>query len=278
MSPSEIKSPSVVPHRVFESYGVTVRIEGDSPEHVEYGLNIAQTALVGNLSIIDNDFEPPDHTFFIGRNADGRFFFDSEGEFMGSPDFEIDFRRFFNTMIRVHVAEKARGWVFIHAGAVGYRGKAIILPAASHVGKTTLVGELLRAGAEYYSDEYAVLDQEGLLHAFPRDLSVRPPGSEYQVQVPPSEFGAATGGTPLSVGLVALLRYEAEAEFRPEPLTLGVGILETIPEIIPMRFNTDFSLRVLNTAFRSAIIFKSMRGEARNAAPAILSYFDKHIT
>jgi hypothetical protein len=177
-------------------------------------------------------------------------------------------------MVRVHVAEKSREWVFLHAGVVGWRGHAIILPAASHSGKTTLVSELIRLGADYYSDEYAVIDPSGMVHPYERDLSIRPPGSEIPIQVPPAEFGAEIGTIPIPVGLVALTRFENGAKFQPERLSMGIGIMETVPDVIPIRLNTDFSLKVLNAAFRRAIIIKSLRGEAQIAARSILSYFD----
>src|SRR6476646_7063652 len=40
--------------------------------------------------------------------------------------------------------------VFVHAGVVGLRGGAIVIPGASFSGKTTLVAELVRRGASYY--------------------------------------------------------------------------------------------------------------------------------
>jgi len=49
-------------------------------------------------------------------------------------------------------------YVFVHAGVVAWRGRAIVLPGYSRAGKSTLVAELLKLGATYYSDEYAVLD------------------------------------------------------------------------------------------------------------------------
>src|SRR5262249_53029615 len=70
--------------------------------------------------------------------------------------------------LQLHVAEMAPQHVFVHAGVVGYGGRAILLPGRSFSGKTTLVAELARAGAEYYSDEYAVLDSAGAVHAYPR--------------------------------------------------------------------------------------------------------------
>jgi hypothetical protein len=259
---------------VFEAFGVKVRLESDRPELLELGMEIASKALIKRLEIIENANGSVDHTFGIYKNPEGNLYFTNEGQPSGPVEKEIHFRRLLNTMVRVHVAEKAREWVFIHAGVVGWRGKAIILPASSHSGKTTLVSELIRLGAYYYSDEYAVIDPSGMVHPYERDLSVRPPGSEIPIQVPPEEFGAEIGSGPIPVGMVVLTKFENEAEFRPEGLSMGIGIMETVPEVIPIRLNTDFSLKVLNTAFRRAIIIKSLRGEAQIAARSILSYFD----
>ena len=262
---------------VFEAFGVKVRMESDRPELLELGMEVASTALIKRLEIIENKTDAVDHTFGVYRDSEGKLFFTNEGQPSGPLEKEIYFRRLLNTMIRVHVAEKAREWVFIHAGVVGWRGKAIILPAASRAGKTTLVSELIRLGADYYSDEYAVINPSGLVHPYERDLSVRTPGSEIQIPVPPAEFGAEIGSHPIPVGLVVLTKFENEAEFRPEKLSMGIGIMETVPEVIPIRYSTDFSLKVLNTAFSRAIIIKSLRGEAQTAARSILSYFDDNL-
>ena len=69
--------------------------------------------------------------------------------------------RIFEADVQLYVAEMAPDRVFVHAGVVGCRGRAILLPGRSFTGKSTLVAELIRAGAEYYSDEYAVLDSAG---------------------------------------------------------------------------------------------------------------------
>jgi hypothetical protein len=42
----------------------------------------------------------------------------------------------------------------------------MVLPGKSFAGKTTLVAALVRAGAEYWSDEYAVLDANGDVHPY----------------------------------------------------------------------------------------------------------------
>ena len=45
------------------------------------------------------------------------------------------------------------------------------LPGSSFTGKTTLVAALVRAGATYYSDEYAVLDERRARASLPEPLS-----------------------------------------------------------------------------------------------------------
>ena len=75
--------------------------------------------------------------------------------------------------LQLLVAEEARSRFFVHSGAVGWKGKAILIPGRRLSGKTTLVAELVRAGATYYSDEYAVLDANGFVHAYEKPLSIR---------------------------------------------------------------------------------------------------------
>ena len=71
------------------------------------------------------------------------------------------------------VAERAPNHLFVHAGVVGWEGRAIVMPGASFAGKTTLVQAWLEAGATYYSDEFAVLDRAGRVHPFARPLTIR---------------------------------------------------------------------------------------------------------
>jgi hypothetical protein len=70
---------------------------------------------------------------------------------------------------------QAREVYAIHAGAVVYRGAALILAGKSGQGKTTLVLGLLRRGFGLLSDEFAIVEP-GAPHILPyrRSLHVRP--------------------------------------------------------------------------------------------------------
>src|SRR5574341_810834 len=57
--------------------------------------------------------------------------------------------------LHLTVAGAARGRLFVHAGGVGWGGRAIVVAGRTRSGKSTMVAALVRAGATYYSDEYA---------------------------------------------------------------------------------------------------------------------------
>src|SRR5438132_4828235 len=113
----------------------------------------------------------------------------------------------FESHLQLTIAEHARHRVFVHAGVVGWKDRAILIPGLSHSGKTTLVERLIRAGATYYSDEYAVLDERGRVHPYPRPLGMRSAESINPKRVLPEEIGAEVGSKPLRVGLVISTSY-----------------------------------------------------------------------
>ncbi len=65
----------------------------------------------------------------------------------------------------------------MHAGVVGWRGRAILIPGRSGTGKTSLVAALVEQGAVYYSDDYAPIDADGRVRSYARAPSVRRPAS-----------------------------------------------------------------------------------------------------
>src|SRR5690242_598561 len=93
--------------------------------------------------------------------------------------------------MQLYVADHARGWVFVHAGVVGWKGTAILIPAPTFSGKSTLVQALVRAGATYYSDEYAVLDERGWVHPYPRPLHLRNGDDWRGTSIPAAGLGGA---------------------------------------------------------------------------------------
>ncbi|HEX6280034.1 MAG TPA: hypothetical protein VFZ49_08455 [Pyrinomonadaceae bacterium] len=262
---------------LLEAYDVTVRIEADNEKIFEQVKAICREAFVGRLRFIDPGRANTGMYYRFSTLSDGKVEYDLDGVLSGTFKEGEGFARFLNSMIRAHVAGKSRSWVFIHAGVVEWRGKALIVPGQSRHGKTTLVSELIRAGAGYMSDEFAILDECGLVHPFDRDLAVRVAPDLGPVNISPYEFGGRRVTNPIEAGLVVFTRFVNNGAWKPETLTAGQGILEAVPQVIPFSFNTEFALKVLNTTFNRAIIVRSDRGEAKDTAPKILEYFDESL-
>lgn len=259
---------------VFESYGVRVGVVASDAQLLTEAESTARRALVDNFSRLDAAVMP-DHLFSIRSEDDGIFSVYKNGERITYDDRRGRFFKFFDSILRITVAEHAVGRIFVHAGAVAINGRAIVLPGNSFSGKTTLVHELVKAGAEYYSDEYAVFDEFGLVHPFARDLSVRylDEHTVAEKRVSISSIGGKIGSEPVPVGLVVLTSFEEGAQWNPERLTVGQGILEMVPHTIPRMTDTALSLKVLNTAVSDAIIIRGPRGDAEKLALMLLSFF-----
>ena len=259
----------------IESYGVKVRIESNDPELLDDARRVVRTAFVGRAEIIENGtFETP-HSYGLRRLPNGEFQLVHNGEDLPLGDSHYVLLKYFNSRLRATVCEHAKSHVFVHAGAVARNGKAIIIPANSYKGKTTLVAELVRSGATYYSDEYAVFDETGLCQAFPRLLSVRVFEGGFREENIAAETLGEIGYEPVPVGMVLLTGFEENAGWKPEILTPGRGIIDVIPHTIPIRSNPEFSMGVLGIALSNAVFVKSPRGEAAEFAKIILSFFDE---
>lgn len=158
--------------------------------------------------------------------------------------------------------------VFVHAGAVGWQGKAIVLPGRSHAGKTTLVRALVDAGAILYSDEMAIIDDRGYLHPFPAALTVRENGT--QRRVPVEDLGVPIGTEPIPVKLVVLSQYKEDAEWRPRTISPARAVMALLDNTVSARRNPAAYLPILRTVTTSASTIRSKRGEAASVVPSLL--------
>lgn len=176
--------------------------------------------------------------------------------------------------VNLYVAGNAPRRLFVHAGVVGWKGRAIVIPGPSLSGKTTLVQEFLRAGATYYSDEFAVLGRRGCVHPFATPLSVRSAKSNGQEMRPAEEFGGSIGVRPLPIGCIVATGYRRGAEWKPKELSKGLGVLALLANTIAARQNPSKTLTVLSAAVANAGILKSDRGEAKAVVESILKVLE----
>jgi hypothetical protein len=172
--------------------------------------------------------------------------------------------------LQLRVAELAPKRIFVHAGVVGWRGRAIVLPGQSLAGKSTLVAELVRAGATYYSDEYAVLDGRGRVWPFARPLSLRARDGAAAEELVPERLGAV-GDAPLAVGTVWLTKYETGVSPVVDRLSPGRGALAMLEHTVPAQRRPKAALAALGVVARRATFFTGPRGEAAEAARWLLS-------
>jgi len=179
--------------------------------------------------------------------------------------------------MRQGIAAGSRRRTFVHAGVVSHRGSAIVIPGRSRSGKTTLVAELVKAGAVYYSDEFALLDSRGRVHPFAKPLSVRGPSGcdRHARKTRPEELGGVRGEHPLPVGVVVLAVHRPGATWSPLHLTPGEAVLEMLAHTVPARLRPEASLRALEKVASRARVLKGDRGEARELAGWLLEWLDE---
>lgn len=172
--------------------------------------------------------------------------------------------------LRLYVAATARRRIFLHAGVVGWKKKAIVIPGVSHTGKSTLVAELLRLGATYYSDEYAPLDERGRVHPFPTPLSIRTRKGERPTRTPAEEMEAAVGSHSIPVALVVVTQFKKGVRWRPHRVAPGRGVLALLANTVPARHRPKASLETLRKVALGAQIISGSRGEARRMATDLI--------
>jgi hypothetical protein len=260
----------------FESYGVRIGIRVSQPGAIE--------RLVPFLPPQWKTIEPPReldalYSWVVGgdRRSNVRTFdilYRGVGRIARTlkPEelFEI-----FEAKLRITVALLSRRFVFIHAAAVGWRGKAVIMPGRSFTGKSTLVEALVRAGAEYFSDEYAVLDKNGRVHPFAKPISVRAPVTLKQEPLGVKDIGGTTAEHPMRVGAILATRYRERAKSRFREASPGQGMLDLVANAVAARWAPSRVLTATRKASVGAIVLRGSRGEAREAAERLLAILER---
>lgn len=251
----------------FMAYGVKVGIKTNSL--MFHNRVRSEISTILPVEIFKSHFEEAEHIIILSDlDLQGFEVEIVQSETFRTFDKESAFQ-FFVRNVRTLIAEFAVAKVVLHAGVVSINGKALLLPAKSRHGKSSLVAALIGSGADYYSDDFAVLDEDGLVHPFPKMISLRS-GVNSFVQEDHSieKFGCQIGDRPVPVGLVLITEFESNAIWDPKTISPSQAIMEILPHTIPIRRNPEFALSVLNKVLSRAIILKSKRPDAS----AIISY------
>ncbi len=193
-----------------------------------------------------------------------------DGELHAQANREADALDMFESLVRFEVARRAPRWTFVHAGVVGWNGRAILIPGYSFTGKSTLVHALVRAGATYYSDEYAVLDHRGLVYPFAQPLALRRASGGTQ-RFAAGELGVTPGTRGVPVGMVVSTRYLAGADWNPVRVSPGEGLLALLLNTVRAQAAPARVMRLLARVAESAEMLEGPRGEAESTAADVLS-------
>ena len=171
--------------------------------------------------------------------------------------------------IHFQVALAARDFLFVHAGVVQWKGQAVVVPGRTETGKSSLVMALVNAGGQYFSDEYAVLDREGRVHAYPKPLSERRKGGPPRLH-PARALGGREDAPAVPMGLTVITRFRDGAEWNPQPVSKARVMMTLLDNTVVARSQPEFALSVLAKAVESTAGLEGDRGEASGMASALL--------
>ena len=164
--------------------------------------------------------------------------------------------------LHTQTAEAAADALFVHAGVAAWCGQAIVVPGRSFSGKTSLTAALVRAGAEYLSDEYAVFGADGRVSPYPKTLSFRDPDGQPLEKRTAESLGGRIAAGPLPVGLILDTRFVPEARWRPRAVSAGGAVWTLLDNTVQVRRRPEWALGVLSRAAAGTRAVKSRRGEA----------------
>jgi hypothetical protein len=177
----------------------------------------------------------------------------------------------FETNLSAYIAQASRRRLFIHAGVVGWKGRAIDLPGRSYSGKSMLVKEFLKHGATFYSDEFAVFDRRGYVYPFAKPLAIRDEVTKRQNRVSAEELAGTSGFKPLRVGLLLFTSYRLSVRWHPKEMSRGKGALGLWANALSARKQPERALMFLEKAVSGAQVLNGIRGETKEVVQTILA-------
>jgi hypothetical protein len=171
--------------------------------------------------------------------------------------------------LQAFLAITVQGRTFLHAGVVTLSGRAVLLPGASGSGKSTLVAALLRAGAEYCSDEFALVDPNGLVYPYRRPLGLRQAFGTDRLRWPDGQ-PADTQATGVRAGTILFSPFRAGGTFEPVLLSAGDALLRLLGHCPGAQARPAETLASLRTLVLSTHAWASERGDAETVVTALL--------
>jgi hypothetical protein len=174
----------------------------------------------------------------------------------------------FEDNLKWMVAERSPRRVFLRAGVVGWRDRAIVIAGGPGTGKRTLVRALVARGATYFSDDYAVLDG-GMVEPYPSRQHA-PVFATHALSHWLDDVAPERSTGPVPVGVVLFAPHQPGAVFKPKLIPRGRALLEMFKHAVAAQRNPMQVLRALEAVSRRCNALEGVRGDARAVASYLL--------
>lgn len=253
-----------MPHIYLESHGLQLDVEVEDD-----ALLPAVEAILPPGWRPSSDFPEDGHLTLGGEGPAGYFVRVDESMYASNMPADVAIH-ILDAQLRARIALLAADHIFVHAGVVAIDGRAIVIPGRTFTGKSTLVAALVNAGAIYYSDEFAVLDEDGLVHPYTRQLSIRAEGQKYGEYTSVESIGGQPGAESAAVQLIAITHYTPGATWNPERRQPGVGALGLMVNAVPGQSRPDATTHAVGRAASGALVLEGPRGEADETARLLI--------
>jgi len=158
-------------------------------------------------------------------------------------------------------AAASNTFLLLHAGAVQTHHGAIVFPAASGGGKSTLVAGLVRSGLGYLSDELVALSLDPRLALpYPKPITLKPGSyaffpeagepetdrfSGQERSLPPEDIRAGSIGHPCQPSLVVVPRFAADEETNLRALSATEAFLSLTLNSVNLEHHGERGTRFL---------------------------------
>jgi hypothetical protein len=180
--------------------------------------------------------------------------------------------------------------LLVHASAVSYEGRAVLMSAPSESGKSTLSLGLVERGLGYLTDEAAALDLASLLvQPFPKAVSVdvgaqsflehlRPPADPTiapylhgQWQVTPDAIRVGAVGGPAAPAWIVAPRYVRDAETALVPMTRAETLSLLLEQALNLHVHGRAGFDCLAEVVRRCRCFRLVMGDLPSACDTMLA-------
>jgi hypothetical protein len=260
----------------FECYGARVGVSTNEatildslPEHLPVKSKLIDSSdLENQFTLLTNEMAGSP------EGADKYSLYDGECLVLSTGDLGVALKQLARELDAV-VALEASPWVFVHAGVVGWQAGAIVIPGRSMTGKTSLVAALVKAGATYYSDEYAVFDRQGYVHAFPKPLHLRTEQQGEPEKISAEKLGGRIGTSALPVTLIVATHYEAQARWGPKLLEPGQAVLRLFDNTVDALRRPEGAIDIFARAVAGCVAISGPRPSSEQVAPLLLALCDR---